>query len=399
MATTMTESARALPVTQTCEVLVAGGGVAGIAAALAAARTGADTLLIEKQCVLGGLATAGLVTIYLPLCDGRGHQISYGIAEELFRLSIAHGWQDRYPAAWLEGGTVEERAKKRFEVQFNPVYFALEAERLLLEAGVRILYDTRLCGVETDGQRAGAAIVENEDGRGAIRFGAAVEATGTARLLRMAGEETQIHGTGNSVAGWYYDCAAGKLQLHMLGLSDAAEGSEHEGVVPGTGERFAGDNGEDVNAFLLRSHAATLSAALQRAARVGGEPTSMTGMPQFRMIRRLCGTETMTEAADGCAMENSVGMVSDWRKRGPKFEVPYGALYGTHENIFAAGRCVSADDGMWDVMRSIPCCAVTGEAAGIAAACTPKAGRTPVGQVQGRLRAAGQKLYLSELEI
>ena len=53
-----------------CDVLVAGGGIAGIAAALAAARSGADVILAEKQCVLGGLATSGLVTIYLPLCDG-----------------------------------------------------------------------------------------------------------------------------------------------------------------------------------------------------------------------------------------------------------------------------------------------------------------------------------------
>ena len=62
-----------------CDVLIAGGGVAGISAALAAARNGADVILLEKQCVLGGLATSGLITIYLPLCDGRGTSlIRYG---------------------------------------------------------------------------------------------------------------------------------------------------------------------------------------------------------------------------------------------------------------------------------------------------------------------------------
>ena len=74
-----------------CEVLVAGGGIAGIAAALAAARTGADVLLLEREYILGGLGTAGIVTIYLPLCDGMGNQVSFGIAEELLRLSIQHG--------------------------------------------------------------------------------------------------------------------------------------------------------------------------------------------------------------------------------------------------------------------------------------------------------------------
>ena len=67
-----------IPLSPSVDVVVAGGGIAGISAALAAARSGAKVLLIEKQCILGGLATAGLVTIYLPLCDGRGNQMSHG---------------------------------------------------------------------------------------------------------------------------------------------------------------------------------------------------------------------------------------------------------------------------------------------------------------------------------
>ena len=96
------------PVMRSCDVLVAGGGVAGIASALAAARHGAHVILLEKQFLLGGLATAGLVTIYLPLCDGEGHQVSFGIAEELFRASILYGAEAEYPHAWLENGSTEE---------------------------------------------------------------------------------------------------------------------------------------------------------------------------------------------------------------------------------------------------------------------------------------------------
>ena len=59
-----------------CDVCVCGGGVAGIAAALSAKRAGADrVILLERSFMLGGLATAGLVTIYLALCDGYGHQV------------------------------------------------------------------------------------------------------------------------------------------------------------------------------------------------------------------------------------------------------------------------------------------------------------------------------------
>ncbi len=65
------------------DVAVCGGGIAGIAAALSAARTGARTILVEREYVLGGLATLGLIVIYLPLCDGSGVQMSGGIAEEL----------------------------------------------------------------------------------------------------------------------------------------------------------------------------------------------------------------------------------------------------------------------------------------------------------------------------
>ena len=93
---------------------------------------------------------AGLVTIYLPLCDGMGYQMSFGIAEELLKLSVKHGAQARYPEAWLENGTHEERAQQRYQVQFNPWLFAPEAEKLLLEAGAEIMFDTLICSAEVE---------------------------------------------------------------------------------------------------------------------------------------------------------------------------------------------------------------------------------------------------------
>ena len=63
---------------QDYDVVVAGAGVAGVAAALECARAGMRTALVEKTVLIGGLATTGLVNFYLPLCDGRGHQVIYG---------------------------------------------------------------------------------------------------------------------------------------------------------------------------------------------------------------------------------------------------------------------------------------------------------------------------------
>ena len=69
------------------DVIVAGGGVAGVAAAVAAARLGKKVLLLEKSMKLGGLATLGLINYFVPMCNGRGKQIIFGMAQELVELA------------------------------------------------------------------------------------------------------------------------------------------------------------------------------------------------------------------------------------------------------------------------------------------------------------------------
>ena len=215
----ITEQERRLRVDHDCDVLVAGGGVAGIAAALAAARNGARVTLVEKQCLLGGLGTLGLVTIYLPLCDGMGRQVSFGIAEELLRLSIQYSCERFYPRPWLENGTLEEKKAQRFQAQYNPYLFAITVERLLLQAGVKLLYDTRICGVLKEGRKIQAVVVENIDGRTAITANAVVDATGNADICAYSGETTHCFGK-NVDAAWYYYFANGRYALKMQGFVD-----------------------------------------------------------------------------------------------------------------------------------------------------------------------------------
>ena len=101
----------ATPISYSTDVLVAGGGIAGIAAALAAARSGVNVTLLERGFMLGGLATAGLVTIYLPLCDGMGTQVSFGLAEELLLLFFLWNYAQRIPPGL--GSLIMERCRKR----------------------------------------------------------------------------------------------------------------------------------------------------------------------------------------------------------------------------------------------------------------------------------------------
>ena len=98
----MVEKTEYIPVSGDYEIIVAGGGLSGIAAALSAARCGRRVLLLEKQCWLGGLATTGLVNLWVPLCNGRGRMIIKGMAEELLHLSIRNGF-DTLPPSWKEG--------------------------------------------------------------------------------------------------------------------------------------------------------------------------------------------------------------------------------------------------------------------------------------------------------
>ena len=92
MRETYSEEARQVPVAGECDVLVAGGGSAGIAAAVAASRAGAETILVERYGSLGGMATGGLIILLLSLDDGRGRQTVGGLCQELVeRLTVRGG--------------------------------------------------------------------------------------------------------------------------------------------------------------------------------------------------------------------------------------------------------------------------------------------------------------------
>ena len=386
--------------TKNYDVAVCGGGFAGISAALAAAREGKKVILFEKEYVLGGLGTAGLVTIYLPLCDGFGHQVSFGIAEELLKLSITYGAEDLYPENWLEGVGTKTEKDKRYEVQYNAQLFAVLAEKLLMEHDVDILYGSYVVDVAVEENRIRTLFVQNKSGRLAYTVRSVVDATGDCDIAEFAKVPTETFQQGNVLAAWYYLSDQKGYRLQIVGTAGVPEaertGKEDQPLV---NNRFTGLDGEEISRMVCLSHKKTLEHWLKKREQ---DPSAVIStiatIPQIRMTRKIVGEYELAHTEAHTYFEDSIGMVSNWKKRGPIYEVPFRTLYNARmKNLIVAGRCTSVNETLWDVMRVIPCCAVTGQAAGTAAAMTDDFSALDVTQLQKKLQANGVVLHERDL--
>ena len=389
------------PIVGEYEVAVCGGGIAGIAAALAAARLGKKTILIEKQFMLGGLGTAGLVTIYLPICDGKGRQVSFGLAEELLRLSVRHGVEGAYPANWLDGDGPCTETDRRFEVKYNPQLFAIIAEETLFQAGVEVLYGTQVSAVKVEEEKITHLVLENKSGRTAIAVRSVVDSTGDCDIAAFAGAPTENFKQGNVLAAWYYTAEPSGYNLRTLGFCDIpeeekTENNDHKFLVS---KRFLGLDGKELSEMTRLSHEQTYRDFLEKYHDKDGYLATMASIPLLRMTRRIVGEYELSDKEKHVYFDDSIGMVSDWKKRGPVYEVPFRTLYSAKvKNLVAAGRCTSVNETMWDIMRVIPCCSVTGQAAGTAAAISDDFTKLDVKILQKTLQDAGVVLHEQDIE-
>ena len=382
------------------DVAVCGGGFAGISAALAASREGKSVVLFEKEYMLGGLGTAGLVTIYLPLCDGFGHQVSFGIAEELLRLSIRYGAEGRYPENWLDHIGTRTEKDKRYEVQYNAQLFAILAEKLLIENNVDILYGSYVVDVATENNRIKTLFVQNKSGKTAYSVRSVVDATGDCDIAEFAKVPTETFKQGNVLAAWYYVTDQNGYQLQMVGASDVPE-EERTGneARPLVNNRFGGLNGEEISKMVCLSHEKTFEHWLKKRK---NDPSAVIStiatIPQIRMTRKIVGEYELAHTEMHTYFEDSIGMVSNWKKRGPVYEVPFRTLYNAKmKNLIAAGRCTSVNETLWDVMRVIPCCAVPGQAAGTDGAMTDDFSTLKVSELQRKLQSNGVILHEKDI--
>ena len=307
------------------EIAVCGGGFAGISAALAAARCGKKVILFEKQYILGGLGTSGLITIYLPLCDGYGHQVSFGIAEELLKLSITYGAEARYPDNWLDNKGPRTENDNRYMVQYNAQLFAILVEKLLIENGVDILYGSYVVDAKTEDKKITSLYVENKSGRTEDRINAVVDATGDCDIAEFAGAPTETFKQGNVLAAWYFYTDENGYKMRQLGASDIPEeerkGSVRKTLIP---RRFTGLDGKEISEMVYLSHQTTLQDWLKRRAQNENTVIStLATIPQIRMTRKLVGEYELSHTEVHTFFEDSIGMVANWRKRGPVYEVPF----------------------------------------------------------------------------
>ena len=231
---TILEPAQQIKVFREADVVVVGGGPGGHAAAVAAARAGADTVLIERYGILGGMATGGVVTIIPNLTDMYGRQQIAGQTQEWIARMDRRQATD-YPPKELWGSKDKAKVKEWFSRSFfysrldmliYSVLFDAEILKCVLndmaeEAGVKTILHAWGTKAIADGNEVQGVIFESKAGRQAILAKVVIDGTGDGDLLPSAGAtfDTDIDST---------------LRIAHLSLSYWLGGVDSRGVSAGT---------------------------------------------------------------------------------------------------------------------------------------------------------------------
>lgn len=356
-----------LSVKKEYDIIVCGGGVAGVAAAVTAANQGHSVLLIEKSNILGGLATLGLINLFVPMCNGRGKQIIYGLCDKWVRLSAKYGY-DTIPKEW-QNGEPKEPTDIRYIQRYSPNIFALQLTEEITKSGADILFDCIACEPVMDGNTCKGVVTESKSGTEYYACKMLIDVTGDCDVLRRGGVPV--------VSGQNFFTYVGK----MVTLASCERAIEKQNIyyafndICGGNINLYGDNQpdnvpkwsgltvEEVTDYLIRNQHLMLE-NLKSTDRLTRDVTHLPFMPQFRTTCRLDADYALTIGDVYKHFDDSICAINDFDHRDHLFEVPLRCITRKdYPNMLTAGRSAAGIGYAWDILRVIPPAIITGQAA------------------------------------
>ena len=399
------------PLLAESDIVISGGGPAGVASALAAARRGYRVLLLEQTGTLGGLATSGLVPTFAPSTDGERFLYG-GIYEEIDRELCRRMGVECKPASWQ---AIDAEIMKRL------------LDDLVEAAGVRVLFGVKVCEAEVDDGRIRALWAATAQGIRRITGKQFIDATGDGMLAMLAGAEfeygdkagntmsptlcaqfanidykkyEEAYRNGNSDrAVWHRMLQAGTAPLiehhfvcmtrmspatatsnlgHIYGCNvfdpdDLTRGYREGRRVVRTFETFYREHVPGFENAVLVSTASLLG--VRETRRIRGEYRMTFDDYRNRAdftdeIGRCCyPVDIHSSSLDSEEQKRVEQVLAATRfKHGESYGIPYRAMIPVGlRNLLVPGRALSSDREIQSSIRVMPPCFVTGQAAGIAA--------------------------------
>lgn len=402
------------------DVVIIGGGMSGIAAALAARQAGSRVLLAERHGFLGGAATAGSVAQFVGWTTRSGRKVIRGVAEQiterLVREEGAHGL----------GTFVMSTGHLMNRVEYDPEILKTVLDDLLAEAGVTVLFHATLCGVRMTGNHLTSVQIASQKGPLDLQARCFIDATGDMALLGATGARfLEAGAAGPQPATMMFamspvdftrlDKVSAEERRHIvqqgLASGDLPRAALHYSRVPGADVAWFNISRVTVDATDPFSMSAGEMEGRRQARRIarflrhnlpGCEAARLCQTaPQLgvRDTRRTAGDYVLTadDLRAGRVFEDTVccgaypidihhadgaGLTIEEFGEDHFYRIPYRSLLPVGlNNVAAAGRGISAEADAFAAVRVMPTAMAIGQAAGFAAALA--------GRDQGDFRSVG----------